>query len=258
MLYKFTKYAMINEKFWKIIGEDMKRYKRFLFICIAACSLCLGGCGDSLHELTVEEEALIVHYAAYVVAKHNIQQKDGMSGVPIPDAIPENTETVDTPVDTEDTQNPQGQGDGTVDAPQVEDTTITLAEAIGHANDLTIAYGGSYTSNNYIEGSAYSIDASAGNTFYIMKIVLSNTTEADVEVENVTKGLNFKLVYGDQNVNAEVTFLMTDFSTYYGTIPSGQSVETVLLFEVPEASAEQITEPTLQILIDNALKNVKL
>ena len=37
----------------------MKRYKRLLFVCIAACSLCLGGCGDAMHELTLEEEALI-------------------------------------------------------------------------------------------------------------------------------------------------------------------------------------------------------
>ena len=106
----------------------MKSYKRLLFICIAACSLFLGGCGDALHELTVEEESLIVHYAAYAVAKHNIQQKDGMSGVLIPEAEPENTESVDTPDSTEvdDTQTPEGQG-GTSDTPQVEDTTVTMA-----------------------------------------------------------------------------------------------------------------------------------
>ena len=51
---------------------------------------------------------------------------------------------------------------------------------------------------------------------------------------------------------------MTDFSTYYGTIPAGQSVEAVLLFEVPEEAAEQITEPVLQIFQDNVYKNIKL
>ena len=237
----------------------MKSYKRLLFICIAACSLFLGGCGDALHELTVEEESLIVHYAAYAVAKHNIQQKDGMSGVLIPEAEPENTESVDTPDGTEvdDTQTPEGQG-GTSDTPQVEDTTVTMADVIGHSSELTVVYNGSYVSDNYIEGSAYSVDASAGNTYFIMKFILLNTTETDVEVENVTKGLTFKLIYGDKTISSESTFLMTDFSTYYGTIPAGQSVETVLLFEVPEEGAEQITEPALQILIDNVLKNVKL
>ena len=249
------------KSFLKNIGEDMKRYKRLLFICIAASSLSLGGCGDALHELTLEEEALIVHYAAYAVAKHNIQQKDGMSGVYIPEAELENTESVDAPSDTqmpEGAQNPDGQGGETGDAPQIDDTTVTMAEAIGHSNDLMVTYAGSYVSNNYIEGSAYSIDASAGNTYYIMKFTLTNPTTADVEVENVTKGLSFNLVYGDKSVKSEVTFLMTDLSTYYGTIPAGQSVETVLLFEVSQEDAEQITEPKLQVLIDNAFKNVKL
>ena len=236
----------------------MKRYKRLLFICIAACSLCLGGCGDALHELTIEEESVIVHYAAYVVAKHNIQQKDGMSGVFIPETESENTESVADTELPDDMQNSDAQGNETVDTPQVENTSVTLAEAIGHGDDLTVAYGGSYVSNNYIEGSVYSVDAAAGKIYYIMKFVLSNTTENDVEVENVTKGLSFKLVYGDKTVTSEVTFLMTDLSTYYGTISAGQSVETVLLFEVPEESAEQIVEPTLQILIDKTFKNVKL
>lgn len=237
----------------------MKRYRKLLFVCIATCSLFLGGCGDALHELTVEEEALIVHYAAYAVAKHNIQQKDGMSGVAIPEIEPQDTESVDTPEDTEvldDTQISDNQG-GTSETPQAENTTLTMADVMGH-NELTIVYEGSSVSNNYVEGSAYSIDASTGNTYYIMKFILLNTTEADVEVENVTKGLKFKLLYGDKTASSESTFLMTDLSTYYGTIPAGQSVETVLLFEVSEVDAEQITEPKLQVLTDNTLKNVKL
>lgn len=239
----------------------MKRYKRFLFVCIAACSLFLGGCGDALHELTVEEEALIVHYAAYVVAKHNIQQKDGMSGVAIPEAETQDTESVETPVDEETTENTQiveGEDGSTGETSEVNDTTVMLADAIGHGSDLTITYGGSYIADNYIEGSAYSVDASAGKTYYIMKFTLTNMTQEDVLVDNVTKGLSFKLTSGEMSVTSEVTFLMTDFSTYYGTISAGQSVETVLLFEVSETVVESITQPDLQIIINNEIKNVKL
>lgn len=232
----------------------MKKYKRILFVCIAACSLFLGGCGESLHEMTAEEEELIVHYAAYVVAKHNIQQKDGMSGVYVPEAEPENTGTVNTP---EGSMSPDG-GDGmSADAPVV-DTTISLASAIGHCADLVVTYTGSYVVDNYVEGSVYSVDADPGKTFYIMKFTLTNITQEDVEVENVTKGYGFKITSGGLSVKSESTFLMTDFSTYYGTISPGQSVETVLLFEVPEADAAGITDPTLQILIGNELKEVKL
>lgn len=239
----------------------MKRCKRLLLVCIAACSLILGGCGETLHELTPEEEALIVHYAAYVVAKHNIQQKDGMSNVYIPEVEEQETESVDTPLDTElpeGTQTPEGEGGTPGEETEVENTTVLLADAIGHSADLTITYAGSYVADNYIEGSAYSLDATEGNTFYIMKFTITNATEADVMVDNLTKGLSFKLESGDVSAKSEVTFLMTDFSTYVGTIAAGQSVETILLFEVPESSAEAILEPTLQIIIGNEIKNVKL
>lgn len=233
-----------------------KGYKKRLLVCIAACSMLLSGCGEALHELTVEEEDLIVHYAAYVIAKHNIQQKDGMSGVYIPEAGEE--DSIDAPIDSENpdgTQNPDG---STGNGQTVDNSTITMAEAVGHGGDLTITYTGAYTADNYVESSAYAMDAQAGKTFYIMKFTIANTTQADVYVENITKGLSFKLVSGDMKVASEVTFLMSDFSTYVGTVAAGQAVETVLLFEVSESDAESITEPKLEITIDGAVKNIKL
>ena len=59
----------------------MKKDRRYLLIGMTVFSLFLGGCGTSMFELTVEEEELIIHSAAYFVAKHNIQQKDGVSNV---------------------------------------------------------------------------------------------------------------------------------------------------------------------------------
>lgn len=232
----------------------MKKHKRFLFVGIAACSLLLGGCGKSLHVLTAEEENLIIHYAAYAVAKHNIQQKDGMSNVVVSetdDVTDDETGDVTNPENTGDGQNPGGNE-------TVQDTRITLADAIGHGTDLNVAYTGSYIAKDYVEGTVYAVDAEMGKKFYIMKFTISNTTKNDVMVDNLTKGFKFKLTSGELSINGEKTFLMTDFSTYVGTVAAGQAVETVLLFEIPEGSVDKITEPTLEILIDDVLKTVKL
>ena len=234
----------------------MKKYKKLLVLCISACMFLLSGCGTELYELTVEEEDLIVHYAAYIVAKHNVQQKDGAINVHIEeDTSSEDTQTT-TETETEsetDTEGGGGSGEGG------EATgAVTLAEAIGHAQDLTITYTGSYVSDNYVEGSVYSIDADEGKTFYIMKFILTNHTAADVAVDNVTLNPSFSIKTETMTKNAEVTFLMTDLSTYVGTIPAGQSVETILLFEVPAEGAEQIANPTLQIIVNKEQKVVKL
>ena len=77
----------------------MKKYKRYLCIAIAVMLMGLTGCGTQLYELTPEEEALIIHSAAYFVAKHNIQQKDGVSGVLLPDSFEEETEESGTQTD---------------------------------------------------------------------------------------------------------------------------------------------------------------
>ena len=125
-------------------------------------------------------------------------------------------------------------------------------------DDLEITYAGSEIAGNYVEGEAYSIDAEKGKTFYIMKFNVANSTEEDVLLDNVTLNPLFKLISSEVNVKAEVTFLATDFSTYLGTIPAGESVEMVLLFEVLEAQAEQMSTPVLQIIVNNEIKSIKL
>ena len=91
-----------------------------------------------------------------------------------------------------------------------------------------------------------------------MKFAIQNTSEEDVVVDNAAIHPVFKLISGNLSVKSEVTFLTTDFSTYQGSIKAGESIETILLFEVSESQAEQITAPELQISIDNEIKNVKL
>ena len=220
----------------------------------------LSGCGTQLYEMTKEEEELIVHSAAYFVAKHNIRQKDGVSAVVDPDSIILKEESVvdDTQTSGENEDEAIAGQESTSVEGASDTSTISMAAAVGHAQDLTITYNGSYVADNYVEGDAYIIDAQNGKTFYIMQFDVANKTEQDVLLDNVTLNPVFRLVDGDVNVKAEVTFLTTDFSTYLGDIPAGESVEMVLMFEVTEAQAELITAPSLQITVDNENKVIKL
>ena len=235
----------------------MKKQKRFLCIVIALMSLVLSGCGTQLYEMTKEEEDLIVQSAAYLVAKHNIQQKDGVSAVVDPDSIVlknEIEEEISSEEVTEEGQVSGGasQGEATVSG------GVSLADIMGLGSNVTVSYVESYVADNYVEGSAYFVEAEKGKTFYVMKFAIQNTSEEDVVVDNAAIHPVFKLISGNLSVKSEVTFLTTDFSTYQGSIKAGESIETILLFEVSESQAEQITAPELQISIDNEIKNVKL
>ncbi len=229
----------------------MKKIKRYLCIALAGIMMCLTGCGAELHVLTPEEETLIIHSAAYLIAKHNIQQKDGVNGMPLPEDF-EDTESTE-----DNSQNPEGDGDE--DKPsQPSNDASALAELIGQAGKLKITYEGSYVAANYKEGTAYIVEAEAGKKFYVMKFKMTNITDADVVVDNALKSPIVKLVSDAVTVKSEVTFLTSDFSTYQGTIKAGQSAETIILFEVSEKVSEQIKSPSLQITIGKSIKTIKL
>ncbi len=234
----------------------MKKFKRYLFAAVAAMMLFLTGCGTELFELTEEEEKLIIHSAAYLVAKHNIQQKDGVNGYPLPDSFEEESES-ESETETETESEGNGSGDGTNNTKPSEDM-ISFAELIGHKDDLKVTYEGSQVTNNYKEGSAYIVEAEKGKTFYVMKFKLTNTTDKEVTVNNAAKSPVVKLVSEAVKVKSEVTFLTNDFSTYHGTIKAGESVETILLFEISEKDADKITTPKLQITIGKSTKTIKL
>ena len=232
----------------------MKKYKRYLCIAVAVMMLFLTGCGTELYELTEEEETLIVKSAAYLLAKHNIQQKDGVNGYPLPDSFEEDESESESESETE---NDGSGSDGSENSKPSSDM-LTLAELIGHKDSLKITYEGSYVAKSYKEGSAYIVDAGAGKTFYVMKLKMTNITGKTVTVNNAAKSPVVKLVSDAVTVRSEVTFLVSDFSTYQGEIGAGQSVETILLFEVSEAVAEKISAPTLQITIGKSTKMIKL
>ena len=234
----------------------MNKFKRLLFLGVAVMMLFLTGCGTQLYELTAEEEELIVHSAAYFVAKHNIQQKDGVNGVPLPESFEEEESEVESETETGDGESGSGSESDTPSKPA--ENEVSLAEVIGHKDDLKVTYEGSYVANTYMEGAAYVVDAQPGKTFYVMKFKMTNTTAQDVQVNNATKSPIVKLVSDAVTVKSEVTFLTSDFSTYQGTIKAGESVETILLFEVSEGVAQQISSPTLQITVGNSTKNIKL
>lgn len=234
----------------------MKKFKRYLFAAVAAMMLFLTGCGTELHEMTAEEEQLIIHSAAYFVAKHNIQQKDGVNGYPLPDSFEEESESEsESESETSGTENGSGEGAGET---KPADDMLVLAELIGHKGDIKITYEGSQVTKSYTEGSAYVVEAESGKTFFVLNFKLTNTTDKDVEVNNVAKSPSIKLTSDAGTVKAEVTFLSNDFTTYLGTLKEGESVETILLFEVSETAVEKITAPKLQITIEKNTKTIKL
>ncbi len=218
----------------------MKKHRRLCRMVLVALSLLLVGCGGTpLYELTAEEEALIVQYAAHFVSKYNIYQKDGLT------VYIEKTEE-DTSDGTEDSENSENL------TPEVVKPENIIATGLKLPKGLKLSYVENTINDHVIEDGGYA-DANTGElsgfTFYIMHFRMSNDTDADIEVSNVLSEISFKLKSG--SIVASSTpcgGLKSDLSTYHGTVPAGESVDVMLLFTIKESDGTKITDPIVELV----------
>ena len=230
------------------------RMKTAVILC--AATLLLGGCGDAPYELTESEESMIVNYASHVVAKFNIKQKDGLTYVDLSE-LEEDTEEIEAE-NTEETQTEESQEIANAEGNEVEieenmdgEGTVsskTLQEVFG-TEQVSVTYAGYELKKNYIEADYYAMEASAGKIYLVLNIDLTNTGETEASADVLSQTPTFRVSADGVESAAEMTFLLNDFSTYQGVIPVGETVHTVLLFEVNEAT-ENVSELSLNIKLN--------
>lgn len=226
-----------------------KRQIRLVAILVSAMFV-LTGCGPTpLHEMTDEERDIVVHYAAYVVGKHNIYQKDGMTN-----ADPEQwLEAAEEPIATEESQenvdSSLSNGAGTISTQaEVSQKKITLEDALGVKDKASVTYQGFKTSDTYQEGNYYSLNTVFGKTFLIMNFTIKNTSSKDLKIDAFSNNTLYAVsVDGKEQVQAEQTFLTYSLSTYQGKLKSGESVDVVLLFEISAEESEGIKDVKMSL-----------
>lgn len=221
----------------------------------------LTGCGTQLYDMTDAEQSLIANYSAYVVAKHNIYQQDGMTNAT------EDTEDTEK-VDEVSPDNSHSQDNKTSEAGNdkssnsqkepaaAQEKKVSLAEATGYGS-LDITYNGVTESDVYNEGSYYSMTAGSGNTFAVMKFTLKNPTGEDINVDLFGNARTYKATFPDgKEYTAEGTFLTYSLNTFQGTVKAGGAVDVVLLFKIPQGTA--CDNITMSVIKDNEKSLIEL
>ena len=245
----------------------MKRWKMILLTAAVSSTFLLGGCGTAMYELTDDEQEMIAHYAAHALAKYNVYQKDGMTDASLDD--PKKDKRTDDSKKTEETKNEQttetqtteqntdsqGEAQNSGDA---QDHAISLADAIGHGNDLSVTYERASIEQTYKSDEISSVAAPNGSVYVVMKFQVTNNGQNDVSVDTLNYGPAFTAQIGDSSVKAELTILTNDFSTYQGTIAAGQTVENVLLFKVPDSITQIPDNVALSVSVSGNTSKVGL
>lgn len=235
-------------------------------VLLLVLSLAAGGCGEKPITMTQEEEAMIVAYAAHVVSKFNTRQPDGLSHVPA--AVyekkttgeteqPEESDTEEAPEESDNM--PEGnegsqtgnQGENGQQENQ-EPSSVSLAEALGLLG-ITAECTQTELKASYVAPSV-AFDASAGNTFLILHVALTNETDQEISCDVLSQKLTFRAqVNGNVQTQAKTTILLNDLSTYQDTIAAESSVETLLFFEVPAEEVSSVESLRITIEKDGSL-----
>lgn len=82
------------------------------------------------------------------------------------------------------------------------------------------------------------MDATPGNTLLVAKFAVTNTGSDTQNFDMFSEQGKFRINVNGKTVGAQYTLLLDDLSMYKGDIEAGATVNTVLVFEIPQEQAE--------------------
>ncbi len=238
----------------------MKSHKSLVLSLIFAMMLLLTGCGTALYEMTDAEEEAIVLYSAKLISQYNRAQTRGYCYVSnwqsyleedepqVEEELAEGEELLEG-VEPEATQPEQV---GT-------EPTYTMTEALG-VDNLTCEYVNFELSSSYVTEDIAIGDADEGYCFLLVRFTLVNAIDQDRTVNLLTSGNSYTLVVnGDAEYDCYSTLSMEDLSTYYNSgMEAWESDSVVLIFQVPEALSQSISNISLKLTRDGQEYRVEL
>ena len=237
----------------------MMKKKISVLTAMSVTVLLLGGCGTPMHTLSEEEENLIVQYSAQILAKHNIEQQDGMtSALTMEETESEEAESeVTNDKETDNSLSGEYGGDTQTKPQAVE--TISLEKAVGHEKNLAITYKGCKVQNIYKEGDYFAVTPDPGNKLVVFRFSVKNKSSKTVRLNTASVENPFSACFSDgKTVDETVSLGVESLSSYDGKIKPGKKKNLVLLFQIPEKQAKDISGEKLFVKLKDTNYSVKL
>ncbi|NLG03081.1 MAG: hypothetical protein GX567_04530 [Clostridia bacterium] len=92
----------------------------------------------------------------------------------------------------------------------------------------------------------FSMQALPGHKLLVFHYDLSNPTSEDVECNIFDQNFKFRAWLNDsERVNEQTTILLNDLTVYKDLVPAGQTVDTVIVFEIDEDLAANLNSEAI-------------
>lgn len=231
--------------------------KRVTAIMIIIVLVGLTGCVQTT-ELDKEQEQQFIEYSVYSVLEHDKNYMIGLNKVDIEPETESSGADKQQPESGTDGQGQSGQNSGGGTSVQ---NTDNINDALGIAG-ATIKYAGIAVCDSFPEAEnvpSFVIKAVSGKKLVVLKFDITNTTGSDMKVDLSSKKLSFKGIFnGSVKTNVLVTLLPEALNTFDDVIPAGGTIQTVLVFEISESYADNLTGVTVEVKSESGTKSIKL
>jgi len=253
-------------------SKQMKKNRLAAGALALAVSITACGCGDQIYEMTEEEEAAVVHYAAHAVSKFNKKQSEGIEDVAVLKALRELKEKEaeerrrqqeEEEKQQEEQQKPADSGQANPSSgeqpAQPEVNYVPLKQALKLGSGMDAVYRKYELTSAYQASQSYMVRADSGNDLLILHVNLKNSGNKTAECNILSKMPSFRLtVNGELSVSADTTILLNDLGTYQGRIRAGEKERTVLVFQVKKGAVKSIGSMELEVTINGKASLVQL
>lgn len=221
---------------------------------------CMTGCGSTIPDMTEEENAQIVEYAAGLLLKYDENYHGRLVEEPATETIAEeNAEVKDETVQPEQSaveEQPEMEEQSKEETlaenmeEETEAVTYTSVEDFYGISDVHIIYEGYEIKDMYPDAESedmyFAMSATNGCKLLVLQFDVVNTGTADKNLDMLAANAKFKVsVNGNAPRYALTTMLLNDLASYTGTIPVGASEKLVLVVELPEEDAQLIENLSL-------------
>ncbi len=225
-----------------------KNFKSGVIMVLSA--VLMTGCGNTIPEMTEEEQELVVEYAANTLLKYDKYYERKLIELTLEQELAEDTvpkeeakeETEEKP-EKESSLKPDSEVtiiDNTGDAVS---ENISIQKFLG-LDSVEITYIGDEVCDAYPEQGEdlfFIMNATAGNKLLVLKFQVKNVSGTETELDIAQSNTRFKVVVDGKQTNALTTMLLNDLAYYKGTLGAGEETELVLVCEVPEGESGNIS-----------------
>lgn len=102
------------------------------------------------------------------------------------------------------------------------------------------------------------MDARQGKVFLVTKFEVTNISSQTENFNMFSKQGKFKLNINGERYKSQYTLLLDDLSMYRGDIDAGETIDTVLIFEIPQSAASNIGDMVLSITVEDEVSAMQL